>query len=258
MPGGIELAAQVVKLIAQGAAVVKALAIDSTRQVPGIELIVGAGPTSVEGLVLHAEVRGPHHVDLRRNADILRHDMRPVATHSAGDGAEARMFAARLRGRIGPGWRFAGEHFNAAVVVGGHGVMDRANEAELVGALGQTWEQLANVKTRHVGVNGTKHAAVRDRGIRLEIKRLQMRRPAAEIEQDDGGVAGLISGGGAGLEQVRQSEAAESQGAEPQKIAAVDRAGTMARREWHESPREIIMAIIPRRRFGGKLIKCLS
>ncbi len=78
-------------------------------------------------------------------------------------------------------------------------------------------QQFADVEARHPGVNGLELAANLDRGVRLEIDQVLVRRPAGQKDHDHGLVGVLDPGPRLGLQQLRQRQPAQGQAADLQK-----------------------------------------
>ena len=67
-------------------------------------------------------------------------------------------------------------------------VRDRANQREAVGELGVQGEQFAHLKPRDPRGDRREVAAVLEGGVRLEVVGVEVREPACQPDQDDGGV----------------------------------------------------------------------
>ena len=84
-------------------------------------------------------------------------------------------------------------------------------------------EDAAELDAGHVGLDRADGAAELGRSRHLRVESFDVRRAAAQPEPDDRGVARRLSRGGrcrAGAQQIGEREAAQSQGADLQEIAA--------------------------------------
>src|SRR5262249_4426303 len=98
-----------------------------------------------------------------------------------------------------------------------------ADEGHLVGVLGDLREDAADIDAGQVGLYGTDDAAVLGWGLHLGVESFHVGRTAAQPEPDDRGVfRGLPSFVCAGPkpEQIRQHEAAETEGADLEEVAS--------------------------------------
>ena len=131
-PRGVGRTTEAVELADQRPAVVEAAIVD-----PGHERQIRRRKSGsrrvarIERAVCDAQVGRTGHKGGPLHADVLRQAVGPRSAEPGGDHAEIGMFAVCLRSRIGDAGRFAGEHFDAAVVVGRHFVMQRADERKL-------------------------------------------------------------------------------------------------------------------------------
>ena len=78
---------------------------------------LGRGIAGGEGAVTEAQVGGPRHERGLRDADVTGQAVGVRAKDAAGDHAEVGMLRFRRGGGVGDGWGFAGQNFDAAIVV---------------------------------------------------------------------------------------------------------------------------------------------
>src|SRR5690242_18144191 len=106
--------------------------------------------------------------------------------------------------------------------MGGERVADAAKNGELVGALGQIGQVLAEFDARNVGFDVVELAADLRGGVGLEVERVHVGWTAGEIDEDGGfGLGGLDFAGGGEAEVNRQADAG-AEGADAEEIAAFD------------------------------------
>ena len=82
---------------------------------------------------------------------------------------------------------------------------------------GQARQVLADVDAGDVGPDRLELAADLDRGVRLEVHHVLVRRPAGQEDHDDGLVRAADAGLGLGPQDLRQRQAAQGQAADLQK-----------------------------------------
>ena len=100
------------------------------------------------------------------------------------------------------------------------GIGQRADERELVGHLREAGEQLANLHAGDVRGDGSELAANLAGRIRLEVEHVNVRRPARQINVDDGLVRLARAGERFELEQLREGQATRGHATDFEELAA--------------------------------------
>ena len=94
----------------------------------------------------------------------------------------------------------------------------RPNEGELLRRFRQPRHSIGNVQSRHGGGDRKKLAADLDRGVRLRIDRIHLRRSAVQMNVDDGFTRATDPRLRFGAEQLAQRQAADAQRPDRQKL----------------------------------------
>src|SRR5262249_47500461 len=122
------------------------------------------------------------------------------------------------------------------------GVVDGAQNGVLVRVLRHARQPVADANAGYVGIRGSEGAANLFGGIRLEVPHVELGGTAGEEEHDDMLGPGAARRGGDlfELEQARQSETAEADGAEVEDVAAGEAVavtdagvGSDGKHQWH-------------------------
>ena len=185
----IDVAAQPVEVGEQPAALAELIALHAAREVEARRRVAGrVRIAGRESLMAQAEVSRPRHERRARNADVLRQSIGTQAATPAGDHAEVGMLGLRGRGRIGNRRRLAGQHFDRAVVVRRHRVVQRPHDREALREPGLEREDFAEVHAGNGGADRSKRPANLGRRVGLRVPRLELARPAPHPEQDHGRV----------------------------------------------------------------------
>ena len=100
------------------------------------------------------------------------------------------------------------------------GISQRTDEGELVGLLGEAREQLANLHAGDVGADGPELAANLAGCVGLEVEHVDVRRPAGQVDVDDGLVGLARAGERFELEQLREGQAASSHATDLEEFTA--------------------------------------
>ena len=160
-------------------------------------------------------------------ADVGRHGTaRPEG--AGDDGAVGRPLVVGVERRVEAGRReIAGQHVVVGGAVVGVVMAEGADEGDLVHLPGHARQMFADADAGDVGVDGVEIAAELDRGVRLEVPRVDGAEAAVQEEEDERDIFRRLTGlGGAGAPgqqfRQRQAEAEDAGGPQTQEIAAGD------------------------------------
>ncbi|MEY5016814.1 MAG: hypothetical protein RIS92_3172 [Verrucomicrobiota bacterium] len=88
------------------------------------------------------------------------------------------------------------------------GIVDGADDGELVGHLCEAREEFANFHPGNIGFDGTEFASHFGGGVRLHVEGVDVRGAAGEVDIDDGFVRATGCGFGFDIQQLGEAESA--------------------------------------------------
>ena len=230
----VQVAPEAVELGREGASIVEAGIVDARREGEVLGGIIGdRGVASFERLVRHPEVGGLRHERCLLQTNILRKAFGMAAPEVAGDHAKVGVFRAGGGGGVGDAGRLAGQYLDAAIVVRGHLVVERADDRKAIGPLGLQGEVFADLHPGDVGRDGDEGPAIFAGSLRFEIVRFKLAGTAPHPEQDDR--SGPRGRGARGLshrpaaEHLFERHPTQREHTSPQEFPPADRSATKQR-----------------------------